>query len=961
MGKRVLIDIQGVQTPNAANRGIGRYSEGFLRAMIDRNSDFEYIFLINEFYLSPNLELIINELSMKANITKRYWRPLPKTGFLHGNIFARSHSIQIYEAVIRSLQPEIVFSLSAFEGLTDDAIFKVVDEIPTFAIFYDAIPYVFKEKYLSNRQVLNWYLGTVNEIKKCHKLFSISESSTSDAVKFLNLDLSKLQTLATGLDDRFIWNDNRTATRVMETGFILAVLGEDSRKNKQGLLDSFNLLVKKHGITQKLKIVYKQSLHEIETNSQILKKMNLEGSVEFLGFVPDQKLIELYASCDLFVFPSLYEGLGLPVLEAFACGAVVVCSNTSSMAEILPDYRFTFNPEIPEEITEVILRVLTDGALREINRELGRSMAEKFHWSHSESLIQRAISEEISQLGEVEAKSKNRNLILVTPLPKAETGIADYSMEIIKEISNYVSLTVVTDVSSLDPETANFLSTQNVNVLDVLDEEEIRNLDGEFLYNFGNSSFHTSDLEIFRRYPGFVILHDYFLSGLIWSKYSESVDVASFYGELYRIQGISPFIKRGEIDAVHLAINNQSMNRFIIENALGVIVHSKHSLNLILNDYFLYEKEILISVPHLRKVESPKPYPLAVDRSDREILFVVFGIVADNKCYKEILKSWVEINRNRDCRLVFVGEDLTSDSTILARELDVFDSVKFAGRVSRDVYESYLAQADIAIQLRKNSRGETSGAILDVLAYGIPTITNAHGSNSEYPDEVLLKIQNDFACEDLIDAAKSLINNSKLRSDLSANAIRYVQVNHDPKSCAKDIIEYVFSSKRSSPMKEFQSFLTLAGSMGVDQRKLIELRHSYAESLPRFMARKRIVVDLTPCFLVDIQERDVQSLREILIQTSTRYPNFMLQLVLFDFDRQEFLDSINLAKLISGINIQGADRLINLQESDFLLCSIPAEIFVFRTTRVIQIDSENGVDGYLNNLRIALQELPCGR
>ena len=198
MSRKILIDFQGVQTKNSAGRGIGRYSEDFLESLIDPTSSNTYILLVNESFLTKEVKNKLNKLLLIKNTKVIYWKPLTKTGYLFKEIESRKSSIAIYETAIRAQSPDLVVVLSGFEGLTDDAVFKVCDGIPTHAILYDIIPYLYKETYLSNSDVSDWYLYTISELKKCQKLYGISNSAATDAVREFNFDPDKIDTLKAG-------------------------------------------------------------------------------------------------------------------------------------------------------------------------------------------------------------------------------------------------------------------------------------------------------------------------------------------------------------------------------------------------------------------------------------------------------------------------------------------------------------------------------------------------------------------------------------------------------------------------------------------------------------------------------------------------------------------------------------------------------------------------------------------
>jgi glycosyltransferase involved in cell wall biosynthesis len=102
--------------------------------------------------------------------------------------------------------------------------------------------------------------------------------------------------------------------------------------------------------------------------------------IHFTGFVNDDELLALYNACEVFVFPSFYEGFGLPVLEAMACGRAVACSNTSALPEVADAAAILFDPYSKDEITRAILDLVLDGALRARMEKLGAHRAGQFSW-----------------------------------------------------------------------------------------------------------------------------------------------------------------------------------------------------------------------------------------------------------------------------------------------------------------------------------------------------------------------------------------------------------------------------------------------------------------------------------------------------------------------------------------------------------------------------------------------------
>jgi len=113
------------------------------------------------------------------------------------------------------------------------------------------------------------------------------------------------------------------------------------------------------------------------------KKSQVADRIHFTGFVDDEELRRLYGACDLFVYPSLYEGFGLPILEAMACGRAVACSNTSAMPEVADSAALLFDPESTRDLVLAMRDLLLNPELRQRMERLGVQRAAMFSWTSS--------------------------------------------------------------------------------------------------------------------------------------------------------------------------------------------------------------------------------------------------------------------------------------------------------------------------------------------------------------------------------------------------------------------------------------------------------------------------------------------------------------------------------------------------------------------------------------------------
>ncbi|HWC96067.1 MAG TPA: glycosyltransferase family 1 protein [Candidatus Sulfopaludibacter sp.] len=162
--------------------------------------------------------------------------------------------------------------------------------------------------------------------------------------------------------------------------FILSVGDIQPRKNQIGLIKAFARLLRAHPqLKQNLVLVGKETWFADRVR-EAARESGVGDRIQFFGFVSDSDLLQFYNACDLFVFPSFYEGFGLPALEAMACGRAVVCSNTSALPEVVDGAAILFDPYAIDEIVRAIADLLLDSELRARMERLGLQRAAHFSW-----------------------------------------------------------------------------------------------------------------------------------------------------------------------------------------------------------------------------------------------------------------------------------------------------------------------------------------------------------------------------------------------------------------------------------------------------------------------------------------------------------------------------------------------------------------------------------------------------
>ena len=226
-----------------------------------------------------------------------------------------------------------------------------------------------------------------DRLRMIDHVVAISEASRRDIVRHLGFPDDRITVVYPGVDlDRFhpVNDGDHVVDRTSgpkSSPYILCVGGADPTKNVEALIDAFSLLP--HSLQRTYQLVLAGDFRRREDIRSRIAKAGIGQHVLFPGIVNDERLIDLYQHAAVFVFPSRYEGFGLPALEAMACGCPVICSNAASLPEVAGEAALLRDPDDVEGFAEDMKHVLMDGGLRQRLRERGLSQAAKFPWSRT--------------------------------------------------------------------------------------------------------------------------------------------------------------------------------------------------------------------------------------------------------------------------------------------------------------------------------------------------------------------------------------------------------------------------------------------------------------------------------------------------------------------------------------------------------------------------------------------------
>lgn len=257
--------------------------------------------------------------------------------------------------------------------------------IPSILTVYDVIPLLFPDQSsFRARCLFRWAM--LLALRAVQRVIAISQSTQGDFIAHFRSSAGKLTAIPLAVDPAFCPQPPEGVAAVrarygLPEQFVLYLGSNKPHKNLVRLIDAWSHITE-YGIRSTLVLAGAWDARYPESRQRVAA-LGLEDTVRFLGPLPEADLPAFYSAATAFVFPSLYEGFGFPILEAMACGAPVVCSDTSSLPEVAGDAVLYVNPLSIDSIAEGIARVWQGSDLRAAMREKGYAQAAKWSWKRT--------------------------------------------------------------------------------------------------------------------------------------------------------------------------------------------------------------------------------------------------------------------------------------------------------------------------------------------------------------------------------------------------------------------------------------------------------------------------------------------------------------------------------------------------------------------------------------------------
>lgn len=367
---KIAIDIRCLMNPNYS--GVAQYAYNQLDNLFKLDSQNQYKLFYNS---SQNIE---------ANLPKFNYPNVRFYGFKYPNKLLNSSFLFLHWPAIDQLVSgcDIFFLPNPnFYSFSPDA--RIVTTIHDLS--FELYPDFFSAK----QRIWHKLINAKKLAAKSRAIIADSSNTKNDLVKLYGIAESKIKVIYPGID--------HAKYKVIEPGqlqeiknsynlpdsFILFLGTIEPRKNIEGIIDAFNLAKAEYQALENLNLVIAGAKGwKCQRIFQAAEKSPFANQIKFLGYVPEADKPYLYNLAGLFVFPSFYEGFGLPVLEAQACGLPVIASDISAFPEVLSDSAYLINPDNLNEIAQAINQIFSQSELKQSLIQKGLQNSQGFSWQN---------------------------------------------------------------------------------------------------------------------------------------------------------------------------------------------------------------------------------------------------------------------------------------------------------------------------------------------------------------------------------------------------------------------------------------------------------------------------------------------------------------------------------------------------------------------------------------------------
>lgn len=470
-------------------------------------------------------------------------------------------------------------------------------------------------------------------------------------------------------------------------------------------------------------------------------------------------------------------------------------------------------------------------------------------------------------------------LAIVSPFPPQKSGVADYVAQLLPALACYYQCVLIVP-DGLSVAAAMEFPGEIIPASQFLERPDLHD---RVLYQMGNSPGHLYALPLLEQVPGVVTLHDFYIGDALMYQQLIENKTNALLKALLDSHGLNvlPILEK---EGLPYCASNYPCNLQVLRQADLLAIHSQHVSDLAHQFYDHIPENTFAAIPF------PKGVRPEIDPACRATLrakygiapehFVVatFGFGVPTKRHDIIIQAWMESDfaRDPDAHLLIVGEYASTQYLESMQNLCAghADNIRFVGFVEESQYRECLDITDLAVQLRINSRGETSAAVMDCFASGIPVIANDHGSLKEAPDDVLWKIPDPPMASQLLTAMQYLYANPARREQIARHARHHIENHHSLAATAKAYAQALETSRVASAGAQERKQIALAKSGHLTQEQAATVAKELLFNRPR-LGKRQLLIDISEVAQHDLRtgiQRVVRStLSELLLEPPTGF------------------------------------------------------------------------------------------
>jgi len=764
----LLIDGQALQT-HSRTRGIGRYSRNLIAGLRAVRPRWR-VEIVQSSHLPP-----IDTAAVSGCITRPFVLPFP-----HDVAHAEANE-RYYGDWLTDQDADAVLVLNFMEG---DACVPTFTgpRPPLYGILYDLIPLLFPQEYLGRSLPDHlMYAARLRQMLAANALLAISEASARDFRKLVAAPRPEVHAIGGAADQSFA---PHTAEQLekhrarlqhrfgLRRDFVLYVGGPDYRKNLYGALEAFAALPTERRRHLDLVVSCFLLPDQYGQLRDRARTLGIDRVLKLTGYISDDELRALYQMCRVFFFPSLYEGLGLPVLEAMMCGAPVAAANTSSVPEFTGPAAWLADPASSADMARAL-----EGALVEPrgDRQAERvAHARSFTWERTAELACDVLASPCP-----ESTAPKPRIAWVSPLAPMPCALAHYSSELLEQLADRFDIELITGPSqpALPPEAARRHIRIEATELAARHGAEPYDL---FVYHLGNTPHCLFQLELLSRYPGMIFLHDYHLGDLVGSACRAWRWPVSLPEEL-EAEGhveLARRVRDGSLDATE-AVRCAPLNQRILSAAEVVAVGSTWAWQQLRArlPVPVVRVPLAVQVPELASREEMRR---DLGLSPGSFVIATPGFEDSCRALPRLFRSIQALPAalREQTRVLLLGPLSARqhhEVGVCVREAGMERNVISTPALSMGELAAHARAADVWVQLAAPRADEAAGHLFRAMGTGTPCVIADEERLADLPAEAAWKVRiSETATDDLTAALAELAADSRLRQERGDAGAKFV-------------------------------------------------------------------------------------------------------------------------------------------------------------------------------------------